>query len=97
MRKRGVLEKNRDQRRSLIRDFYASSDQVGHKYADVSGYSPFFTRIRGGLFKGSVDGEQFAFKHALQIERRSFSQGRSGGYLLGTQKRGLLINKKVVI
>ena len=74
MRKRGVLEKNRDQSRSLIRDFYASSDQVVHEYADVSCYSPFFTRIRGGLFKGSVDGKQFAFKHALQIERRSFSQ-----------------------
>ena len=94
MGKRGLLEKNRDQSGSLIRDFYASSDQVVHKYADVSGYSPFFTRIRGGLFEGSVDGKQFAFKHALQIERRSFSQVKSGGYLLGTQKRGLLINKK---
>ena len=79
MGKRGLLEKNRDQSGSLIRDFYASSDQVVHKYADVSGYSPFFTRIRGGLFEGSVDGKQFAFKHALNTERRSFSQVESGG------------------
>ena len=63
MRKRGVLEKkNRDQTRSLIRDFYASSDQVVHKYADVSCHSPSLTRIRGGLFKGSEDGKQFAFR-----------------------------------
>ena len=62
MRKRGVLEKNRDQRRSLIRDFYASSDQVVHKYADISCHSPSFTRMRGGLFKGSEDGKQFAFR-----------------------------------
>ena len=74
MGKRGLLEKNRDQSDyyfsrlvlkrigSLIRDFYASSDQVVHKYADVSCHSPFFTRIRGGLFKGSEDGKQFAFR-----------------------------------
>ena len=91
MGKRGLLEKNKDQSNyyfsrlvlkrigSLIRDFYASSDQVVYKYADVSGYSPFFTRIGGGLFKGSVDGKQFAFKHALNAERRSFSQVESGG------------------
>ena len=72
MGKRGLLEKNRDQSGSLIRDFYASSDQVVHKYADVSGYCY-------GLFEGSVDGKQFAFKHALNIERRSFSQVKSGG------------------
>ena len=91
MGKRGLLEKNKDQSNyyfsrlvlkrigSLIRDFYASSDQVVYKYADVSGYSPFFTRIGGGLFKGSEDGKQFAFKHALNTERRSFSQVESGG------------------
>ena len=79
MGKRGLLEKIGTKSRSLIRDFYASSDQVVHKYADVSGYSPFFTRIRGGLFEGSVDGKQFAFKHALNTERRSFSQVESGG------------------
>ena len=81
MGKRGLLERNKDHSDyyfsrlvlkrigSLIRDFYASSDQVVYKYADVSGYSPFFTRIGVGLFKGSVDGKQLAFKHALNAQR----------------------------
>ena len=79
MGKRGLLEKNRDQSGSLIRDFYASSDQVVHKYADVSGYSPFFTSIGVGLLKGSEDGQQLAFKHALNVQRCSFSRMEGGG------------------
>ena len=67
--------------------------QVVHENANIFGYSSLLASIRISLLEGSVNGQNFAFKHALNIQGCRFCQVGVGVSIKFT-KRGLFIEPK---